>query len=108
MTNGRQISVIHRFIGLGLDGKANFSIVRQHFVDRLYKEFYAATAILRFAQISSFTSEPENENVRFQIVGDVDGAQRALNRVFPAFRIVAGICAVDRHWAEPKSEERRV
>ena len=103
MADGGDIGMVHRLVRLGLDGETDAFVVREHFVERFDEQVDAAAAVFGFAQISSFASEPENENIGAQIVGDIDGTQGAFDGIFAAFRIVAGVGAIDRHGAEPEA-----
>src|SRR5215831_3858602 len=98
-----QVRVVHRFVWFGFDGETNFFVVREHFVECLDEEVNAATSILRFAQVSALAGEPEDEDVCLQIIRDIDRTQGAFDGEFPAFRIIAGVSAIDGHRAEPET-----
>jgi len=55
--------------------------VSQHFVERLDKQFDAAPSFLRLADVGALAREPQDEDVRPENFGDVNGAERAVNRV---------------------------
>ena len=55
--------MVHRFVGFGLDGEADFAVMRQHPIKSLDQQFDAAAAILGFPEVSAFPSEPENQQV---------------------------------------------
>src|SRR5438046_3018967 len=82
VADGRQISVVHRLVRLRLDGQADLFVVSQHFIERFDKQFDAAPSVLRLANVSALARKPENENVRAENSGDVNGAEGAVDRVW--------------------------
>ena len=64
VTNGREVGVVHWLVGLRFDGEPNLFVVRQHVVERFDQKLDAALAAFGFAEISAFTSQPENQQVR--------------------------------------------
>jgi hypothetical protein len=83
--------------------QTNLSIMPQHFVECLDQQFDAAPAVLRFPNVSAFSREPEHNEIRSDIVSDIDATQRTLERIFSALGIIAGVGAINGHGAEPKS-----
>ena len=72
MADGGQIGVVHRLIGFGLDRQANVFVMRQHFVERRDEQLDAAPAIFRLALVGALAREPEHQQIRAEIIGDVD------------------------------------
>src|ERR1041385_2003470 len=103
MANRGQISMIHRLIWFGFNCEPNFPIVSEHFVQCLNKQIHAPSAVLGLAQISSLAGDPQHDQVCSNIIGDVNGAQRALDSILATFWIVAGVCAINGHRTEPKA-----
>ncbi len=102
VADGGDVGVVHRLVGLGLDGDADLPVVGQHLVQRLDQQLDAAPAVLGFAQVGAFARQPEDDQVRVEITGDVNASQRAVDGVLPALRVVARVGAVNGLRAEPK------
>src|SRR5262245_22801248 len=102
MADGREVSMIHRFVGFGLDGETDFLIVREHLVKGGDEPFHATAAVLGFADVSAFARQPKHDEVRAQYSSDINRTQGTVNGVLAAFGIVAGISAVDGLVAKPK------
>ncbi|MPN17113.1 hypothetical protein SDC9_164463 [bioreactor metagenome] len=58
MSDGRDIGVVHRFVGLGFDHDPDVSVVIEHGLKRLGDAFGGHDGIFGFADIGAFTGEP--------------------------------------------------
>lgn len=102
MADGRNVGVIHRFIGLGFDGQAGTAIVSEHLVESLDEQFDAALSIFGFAQVSAFAGQPEHDQIGAEDSGDIQAAKGSVDGILAAFFVVAGISAIDGHWGKPE------
>src|SRR5256885_1561540 len=75
---------------------------RADLVERHAEPFDAAPSVLRLADVGALAREPEDEYVRAENFGDVNGAERAFNRVLAMLRVVAGVGSVDGLGREPE------
>ena len=103
VTDGRHVGVVHRFVGFWLNGETHLPVVGQHLVERFDEIIHAAPGIFRLADVAAFAGEPKHDQVRAEIIRHVNAAQRALDGVLPAFRIVARIAPVNRAPVEPQA-----
>ena len=95
VTDGRDVGVVHRFIGLGFDHDADVFVVVEHGLDRGSDAFGGDHRVFGFADIGAFAGEPQHDIPGAERSGDIDGAFGAFDRVFTAFRAVVGVTAVD-------------
>ena len=103
VADGGNIGVVHRFVGLGLDGEPGALVVGEHFIESLDEILDAAGSALGFADVGAFAREPEDDEVGAENFGDVNGAKGAVNGVLAMFGIVAGVRAVNGVGAEPET-----
>jgi hypothetical protein len=78
-------------------------MVSQHFVSRFHEQLQRAFVALGLADIGSFASKPQNQQIATKRIGHVDGPKGTVNCILACLRIVASVSAIDRHRAEPKA-----
>ena len=74
MTDGAAVAAIDRLIGLGLDEDLDLVVIAEHIVDGIDQLADLLNGILGLCAEGAFAGEPENDVLRAQSVGDLDGA----------------------------------
>ena len=105
VADGGDVGVVHRLVGLGLDGEADFRIVGEHGVEGFDEPVEGLPGAFSFAKVGALPREPQDEDVGAEFAGDVYGLQAAVNGVAAVGGVVGGVGAI--HGARGKPQARR-
>jgi len=84
----RDVGLIHRLVGLGFDGDLDLGVVFEHVVDGLDQSIDRDLAVLGLANVRAFAREPEDNQLRVERHGDVDGPAAAVFGILAALGVV--------------------
>jgi hypothetical protein len=94
VANGGEVGVVHRLVGLGLDGDLDVLVVIQDGVDGVEQVFVGVDGVLGFADVGAFAGEPEDHEVGAQGPANVHRLFRPLDGPFADSRVVGGVAAI--------------
>lgn len=103
VADGREVCLIHRFVGFGFTENADLGIVFEDGVPGVGDAADRGFGVFGLADVGSFTGEPEDVVFAADRTGDVDAAFGAVESVASVGGAIRGEGAVDRAGVFPQS-----
>jgi hypothetical protein len=102
VSDGRQVGLVHRLVGLGFAKDTDFLVVLENGVPGVDDAADGGSCAFGLADVGALACEPEYVILAADLAGDVDAAACAFERVPAIGRIVGREGSVDRAGVFPE------